>query len=210
MRYRSSRRDLYALSTEKIAAISDSHYHVHNSTVASSHHRHDKRADDFNDLVCKGKLLLDKIRNDPPSEEGWEVYDFKPNGWRKSSDVFEYVAPKDLESILGELGIPHGPNDVLPVQWYQDLPFVDDNGHANTVYLFLFPCDDVLTAYASQRPTDTTTTTSSRMGEPSSPSRTTRRAMKPAQRLRYLHFGADLTSFGCYGLSRWERNAQRS
>lgn len=67
--------------------------------------------------MCKGKLLLDKICNDPLADEGWEVYDFKPNGWRESSEVLEYVAPEDLGSILGELGIPHGASDIRHVQW---------------------------------------------------------------------------------------------
>ncbi|KAI4187808.1 MAG: hypothetical protein L6R41_002575 [Letrouitia leprolyta] len=56
------------------------------------------------------------------------------NGWtdRTHQDVIEYQGPEDLAPIMEQLGIPHSDIDIHRQQWYQDRPFMDSSGHANT------------------------------------------------------------------------------
>ncbi|KAL8917190.1 MAG: hypothetical protein Q9208_008092 [Pyrenodesmia sp. 3 TL-2023] len=114
-------------------ARSDLDHYVNNFTMHHSPTPHTKRAVVFNDYVCKGGKLLDKIRNDPPLKHPWAPDDLQHNGWREhAEDISEYQTAEDLEPILDILGIPHGELDVRPVQWWQDLPFMDSSGHTNT------------------------------------------------------------------------------
>lgn len=132
--YHSSRRAIYAHSAKEVAAKSNADGYTHNSTIHRSLIPHAKRAVVFNDYVCKGAKLLDKIHNDPPLKHSWAPDDLQHNGWRAHpEDISEYQTAEDLEPILDTLGIPHGELDVRPVQWWQDLPFMDSSGHTNKV-----------------------------------------------------------------------------
>lgn len=120
------------------SSIADKHAHTV-TTITHTHRRHrlERRiqADDFNTYVCKGDVLLGMILHGEPLKHHWGPGDLQ-NGWTKrgyQGDVMEYRTPEDLAPILEELGIPHGDFDIHLQQWYQDRPFTDSSGYANTV-----------------------------------------------------------------------------
>lgn len=108
--------------------------HITSYSYRAHHSKRGISAEEFNAYVCKGERYLDTILHGQPLKHHWGPEDLQ-NGWtdRTHQDVIEYQGPEDLAPIMEQLGIPHSDIDIHRQQWYQDRPFMDSSGHANTV-----------------------------------------------------------------------------